>query len=74
MRFYALRNRRTGVVGHFVANDVHEYFLVNGVLVPPSVVIGLLSDFSVIRVGSDVAFWWQNRQGLEYKLVSLPQS
>lgn len=70
VRFYALRNRRTGVVGQFVANDVHENFLVNDVIVPPSTVIGPLSDFSVIRVGSDVAFWWQNRQGLDYKPVS----
>ena len=74
VRFYALRNRRTGVVGHFFANDVHEIFMVNEKPVPPYTVIGPLSDFSVIRVGSDVAFWWQNRQSLDYKPVSTLQS
>ena len=74
VHFYALRNRRTGVIGHFVANDVHQYFLVNETTVPPSTVIGPLSDFSVIQVGSDVVFWWQNRQSLDYKPVSTMQS
>ena len=70
VQIHTLRNRNSDAFEHFIINEVHSLFCVNGVVVPENAVAGPLSDFAIIQVGLDVNFWWSNGQGLDYRPVS----
>lgn len=73
--FCALENRAHGSIDTFIYNPWHASFRVNGVPLPPSLLAGPLSPFSIIEAESAVVFWFRDRDACNYVpgLLSKPR-